>query len=93
MADLTVPQSLRVSFFSRFAQFYEINLEEVKLELTEFRSFRDFFIRELKEGARPQMHDGREDALTSPCDGLIVKAEEVKEGKIEAVKGKAYTVT
>ncbi len=53
LASIPIPLSLRTSFFSKFASFYDIDLDEVKLPLQDFRSFRDFFIRELKDGSRP----------------------------------------
>ena len=53
LTNITVPHFLRNTFYSKFAAFYEINMKEIKLELSEFRSFRDFFIRELKDGSRP----------------------------------------
>jgi phosphatidylserine decarboxylase len=52
-----------------FIRHYNINVDEVKEPINSFRSFNDFFIRELKEGARPV--DSQKDHLISPADSRL----------------------
>lgn len=54
-----------------------------------FRSFNDFFQRELREGARPQ--DGEAESFISPCDARLQVYPVTKEGRF-CVKGTRYTV-
>lgn len=57
---------------------------------TEFASFNAFFTRRLKDGARPV--DPAEDALVSPCDGLLTVVPVTRDGFL-TVKGTPYTVS
>ena len=57
-------------------------------EKSEFDSFNDFFCRRLKPGLRPV--DMSEDALVSPCDGLLSVYEISPELRIK-IKGGVYT--
>lgn len=67
-----------------------INMEESKKSIEEFKSFNDFFIRELKEGMRPV--DMREDVLTSPADGKIFVYEDMDDLKKFFAKGEEFTL-
>jgi phosphatidylserine decarboxylase len=53
----------------RFIEHYNIDINEVKRPLESFRSFNDFFIRELKPGARPV--DLKPNHLISPADSRL----------------------
>jgi phosphatidylserine decarboxylase len=55
-----------------------------------FRSMRDCFTRELKEGARPIDPDPR--ALVSPCDAIVGALGTVAENVLLQVKGAPYTL-
>ena len=56
-----------------FIEQADINIAEAKKRVEEFKSFNDFFYRELKEGARTV--DYRENVLASPADGKILAFE------------------
>jgi len=60
------PWVCRVSIYI-WRLFTDIDLSEARQQ--KFSSLHDFFIRELKDGARPV--DMRENILTSPCDGIL----------------------
>lgn len=66
--------------------FTDLDLKDAKT--LEFKSLHDCFTRELREGARPV--DPTPDALTSPCDGIVVAAGVVRNGELLQVKGSRY---
>jgi phosphatidylserine decarboxylase len=66
--------------------FSDLDLSEAKQ--TRFRSLRECFIRELKDGARPVDSDPR--CLTSPCDALLGACGTVEEGSVLQAKGYPY---
>lgn len=54
-----------------------------------FRSFNDFFIRKIKQGARPFSHAPED--VVSPCDGLL-SAVEISQDMTLTLKGQPYTL-
>ena len=66
--------------------FTDIDLSESRAQ--KFNSLHDFFIRELKDGARPV--DMRPHILASPCDGILGSCGEVKAGQVFQAKGFPY---
>jgi phosphatidylserine decarboxylase len=66
--------------------FSDLDLSEARS--TRFRSLRDCFTRELKDGARPVDRDPS--VLTSPCDALVGACGEVTEGRVVQAKGFPY---
>jgi phosphatidylserine decarboxylase len=54
----------------------------------QFQSIHDFFIRELKPGARPIEEDAS--SLVSPCDGIIGAHGVIREGQLFQAKGYDY---
>ena len=59
-----------VSMIRKFIRHYSIDISEIKKPVSSFRCFNDFFIRELKDGARPV--DSSTDALISPADSRLL---------------------
>lgn len=53
----------------RFAKFYQINLDEMEGDISNYQTFNDFFARPLKHNARPI--DDKADAVVFPADGKI----------------------
>ena len=51
--EIPIPFILRPLVLGLFAKVYKIDLSELKQELCGFKTMKEFFIRELKEGARP----------------------------------------
>lgn len=66
----------------------DIDLHEAKT--TRFRSLHDFFIRELREGARPV--DADPAILASPCDAIVGAAGCVDGVRVWQAKGFPYTL-
>lgn len=75
----------------RFVKAFDVNLDEVKLEVPgDFATFNDFFIRELKDGAREIDDDA--DAIISPVDGTVSVAGTIHGNTIFQAKGIDYTL-
>lgn len=74
----------------RFASLYRIPLEEAELDVSEYASLNDFFIRRLKSGARAIDPDAN--SVVSPVDGTVAEAGIVEPDRTFLVKGQTYTV-
>jgi len=75
----------------QFASAFDVDLDEVRGEVPDdFETFNDFFVRELRDGARPI--DGDEDAVVSPVDGTISVAGRIRGDTIFQAKGLDYTL-
>lgn len=73
-------------------QHYGVNMDEAATsDLNAFKSFNEFFTRELKVGARPLTTE--EGAISSPADGVVSQAGKIENGDIFQAKGKSFTVT
>lgn len=57
------------SMIDKFIKHYKIDVSEIKLPINSFRCFNDFFIRELKDNARPI--DKEPSHLISPADSRL----------------------
>ena len=76
---------------TRFARAFDVELDEVKLDVPSgFASFNDFFIRELKQGAREIDDDA--DAVVSPVDGTVSVAGHIHGDTIFQAKGIDYSL-
>jgi len=83
------PQPLVDVAIATFVRAYDVDLSEVDLPPGGFRTFDEFFIRTLREGARPVDPDPR--ALVSPADGRIEDLGAITAGGKLIVKGQPYT--
>lgn len=87
-----IESSMVEAAIKKFAKAFSVNLDEAKVQdLSEFKTFNEFFTRELKEGARPI--DQAEDTLVCPVDGTVSQAREIANGDIFQAKGHSYTAT
>ena len=73
----------------KFIEHYAINTDEIKRPLHSFKSFNDFFIRELKEGSRPI--DTTATHLISPADSRLFVFD-LSKSKSLPVKGYWYNL-
>ena len=62
-----------------------INISESSKDVSEFKSFNDFFIRELKQDARSIDHN--DSSIISPSDGKIVIYENINHDALFNIKG------
>lgn len=88
LASLPLPTALRAPFFGWFARRYGADLGQMLAPLASFRSLQAFFRRELRPGARPVGAT----PLVWPCDGRVVTAGPIQEGRIAQVKGRDYAL-
>lgn len=79
-----------ISSIPKFIRHYNIDINEIKRPLESFRSFNDFFIRELKEGVRPV--DTNPAHLISPADSRLFVFDLAKHPELP-VKGYWYALT
>ncbi|KAH8926785.1 phosphatidylserine decarboxylase [Atractiella rhizophila] len=85
----TLPVWCRVPGFKLYALVFGVNLEECETDdLTTYRSLSEFFMRRLKEGARPIA----DTILVSPADGRIVNFGTIKGSRVESIKGASYSL-
>ena len=69
--------------------FTDLDVSEAKKK--SFKSLHDCFVRELREGARPVIHDDA--ILVSPCDGIIGECGTITNGQVFQAKGFPYKVS
>lgn len=85
LAALPLPPVLRLALLKVFVRRLGIDLGEVAQPLEDFRCLADFFVRELKPGARP-IGEG----VVSPADGKLVAAAPIEDGCAFLVKNSSY---
>ena len=89
LASLRIPIWMRERFYKAFGRFFGVDFSEFDTPLKNFERLQDFFIRELKPGARPIA----ESALVSPCDGVFGQCGQVNDGHLLQIKGKSYSLS
>ncbi len=87
LASIEYPSFIFQAFLKNFVQSNKIDASEFELPLSEFKSFNQFFVRDLKASARPI-----EDGIVSPVDGAIQSVQVAENGVCLQVKGINYTV-
>jgi phosphatidylserine decarboxylase len=70
-----------------FADTYQIDVDEAGKPIHDYASIGHFFTRDLREGLRPI-----EGELVSPVDGVLRAFGTVRDGRLEQIKGKDYTL-
>ncbi|MDD1613263.1 MAG: archaetidylserine decarboxylase [Methylococcaceae bacterium] len=79
-------------FIKQVIRHYQVNMDEaLEQDINDFKSFNDFFTRELKPGVRPLTTE--RNAIACPADGIVSQAGYITEGEIFQAKGKSYTAT
>ena len=73
----------------RFIEAYDVDMSQAARSVEEFKSFNDFFTRELKPGMRP-LADASAHIL-SPADGAVSQIGRIEEGRIFQAKGRHFT--
>lgn len=72
----------------KFVDDFNINLSHSRKLLTDFKSFNDFFSRQLVQSARPINND--KNAFISPCDGRITVFNNIDMNDVVQIKGFTY---
>ncbi|GAA0174197.1 decarboxylase [Lithospermum erythrorhizon] len=78
----------------KFANFFkdQINLSDVKYPLEHFKTFNEFFIRELKPGARPVEFPEQNDVAVCAADSRLITFQAVSEAKRFWIKGRKFSI-
>jgi len=77
-------------FIKQIIRHYGVNMDEAKQpDINAYKSFNDFFTRDLKPSVRPLTTELN--AIASPADGAVSQAGDISEGEIFQAKGKSYT--
>jgi phosphatidylserine decarboxylase len=83
--------SLTTFMIKKFAAHYKINMSEAKKETPEeYKTFNEFFTRELKDNARPIYEN--ENSVTMPVDGTLAEFGTISYGRLIAAKGQDYSL-
>jgi phosphatidylserine decarboxylase len=90
LSDRRLPRPLRAPIYRAYARAYGVELDQLRLALADHPSFGAFFVRRLREGARPLPDDPR--LLFSPCDGTLQALDRIERGTILQAKGRPYPV-
>ena len=90
LADRRIPRPLRSAVYRGYARATGADLSEVRLPLEEHPSLGAFFVRRLKEGARPIERDPA--LIVSPVDGTVQSLSPLERGSMLQAKGKPYPV-
>lgn len=74
-----------------FCKLYKIDLSEAKISnITEYKTFNDFFARELKDDARPI--DTSDNSVVMPADGILSQFGNIQDNQLLQAKGHTYTL-
>lgn len=90
LADRKIPRALRAPIYRGYARATGADLNEVRLDLSEFQSLSHFFVRHLKPGARPFPDDPG--AFPSPVDGRLQGLAPIERGTTLQAKGRSYPI-
>lgn len=74
-----------------FVKMYDLQMQEADQPLESYKTLHDLFVRNLKETVRPI--DQSEQAVVSPCDGVLSVVEDLTEDSRFTVKGQTYSVS
>jgi len=73
----------------RFIRKYSVDTEQaLHRDVAHYRSFQDFFIRQLQPDARPIAPEG----ICSPCDGTISQIGRIAQGSLLQAKGHTFSL-
>ncbi len=90
LADRKLPTFLRAPVYRAYARATGADLSELRLALADHPSLGAFFIRRLKDGARPFATDPN--VLPSPVDGRVQSLCPIERGTVLQAKGRPYAV-
>lgn len=80
-----------VKFIRQFVNYFKINLDEVLLSISQFKTFNDFFYRKLKPDARP-LASSDPLVATSPADCRITVFQSISEATRLWIKGTNFSI-
>lgn len=91
LVSIQLPKFLAININKFLVKKFNIDMDEALEPIENYDSFQSLFIRKLKRNIRPI--DANANILISPCDGFLVDAGVIKEGKIiQNIKDRFYLV-
>ena len=79
-------------FIKQIIKHYGVDMNEaLEQDINSFKSFNDFFTRELNPAVRPLTTTPN--AIACPADGSVSQAGKINDGEIFQAKGKSFTAT
>ncbi len=87
LAETKLPATMNKKLILWFSQRYGINLDEVEKDVSHYPSLSDFFVRQLKKGARPIAS-----GIVHPADSTISMFGAIKQQTLVQAKGLNYDV-
>jgi len=85
------PSFFAKSIVKAYRSVFDIDMSDVKLDISDFDCLSDFFIRELKNGAR--RIDYSPEIVVSPTDSLLLELSDISDGgNIFQIKGMEYSL-
>jgi phosphatidylserine decarboxylase len=90
LASSPMPRAVLTPVLWAYARGFRADLTEAARPLSAYRTFDDFFTRELRDGLRPV--DADPAAVVSPVDGTVYASGPVVAGTILQAKGVPYSV-
>ena len=83
---------IKTVFIHIFKRIYKVDLNQAaRTSVREYRSFEDFFTRELAPDSRPIFPD--RSAIVSPVDGEVAQIGVIREGTLIQAKGLTYSIS
>jgi len=89
---IPIPEFMRPFLYGTFCKIYKVNTDDIKLPIEKYKTFKEFFTRELKPNARPFAEPNNNSVLCAPADSAVLAYGEVTNNMIHCVKGHSYTV-
>jgi phosphatidylserine decarboxylase len=89
VADLPIPRPMRRPVLSAFARAVGANPGEAERPLESYPTLDAFFVRRLRDGARPWRADPS--GAGSPVDGVVGQSGEISRGRLVQAKGLEYS--
>lgn len=81
-------KSFLLFVIKRYISYFKIDMNQYDLDLSDIKTFNEFFTRRLKDGSRIW-----EEGIASPVDGRVLSFGKVENGMLFQVKGKYYSET
>lgn len=89
-ASVPLPKWSRVRLLGGLARRTGVDLSEAELDISQYRTFQQLFVRRLKPGLRPI--DASAGAVVSPVDGCVSAVGMIERGRLLQAKSLDYSV-
>ena len=90
LANQKLPAPLLQKFIQFYCKIYSINLSESQGKLTSFKTFNEFFTRDIDFAKRKI--DNAKNSIISPVDGILIGFDKIHKNKLYSTKGVEFTL-